>query len=103
MLAGAIVGALSASAASSTAPTAALQTCAAGLNGQVPTPTPPDFKFSGNVRQYYVAAEEVEWDYAPTGWDNWMGVRNLRRRTIEYAIDQARIGSHERFHKSQHG
>ncbi|KAK0347742.1 hypothetical protein LTS02_009782 [Friedmanniomyces endolithicus] len=74
LLAGAIVGALSASAASSTAPTAALQTCAAGLNGQIPTPTPPDFKFSGNVRQYYIAAEEVEWDYAPTGWDNWMGV-----------------------------
>ena len=48
--------------------------CAASMNGQLPTATPSDFHFSGNVRRYYVAAEEVEWNYAPTGWDNWMGV-----------------------------
>jgi hypothetical protein len=35
---------------------------------------PSNFDFSGNVRTYYVAAEEVLWDYAPTGWDNWLGV-----------------------------
>lgn len=40
----------------------------------LPQPTPSDFKFTGNVRKYYIAAEEVEWDYAPTGWDNWLGV-----------------------------
>ncbi|TKA76881.1 hypothetical protein B0A55_03207 [Friedmanniomyces simplex] len=74
LLTSTILHALSAAAASSTAPTAALQSCAAGLNGQLPVPTPPDFEFSGNVRRYYVAAEEVEWDYAPTGWDNWLGV-----------------------------
>ncbi|KAK0930467.1 hypothetical protein LTR29_016681 [Friedmanniomyces endolithicus] len=74
--AGAVLHALSASAASSTVPTAAsaLQSCAAGLNGQLPLPTPPDWDFSGNIRRYYIAAEEVEWDYAPTGWDNWLGV-----------------------------
>lgn len=53
---------------------ATLASCAAGMNGQVPQPTPSDFHFSGNVRQYYISAEEVEWDYAPTGWDNWLGV-----------------------------
>jgi hypothetical protein len=53
----------------------ALRTCAAAMNGQLPNPVPSNFHFSGNVRRYYVAAEEVEWDYAPTGWDNWLGVR----------------------------
>jgi hypothetical protein len=45
------------------------------MDGVLPQYTPPGFNFSGNVRKYYIAAEEVEWDYAPTGWDNWMGVR----------------------------
>ena len=45
------------------------------MNGALPTTTPPGFVFSGNVRQFYVAAEEIEWNYAPTGWDNWLGVR----------------------------
>lgn len=44
------------------------------LNGHLPTPTPSDFHFSGNVRTYYIAAEEVTWDYAPSGWDNWLSV-----------------------------
>lgn len=48
--------------------------CAAGMDGTLPSPTPADFKFSGNVRKYYIVAEEVEWNYAPTGWDNWLGV-----------------------------
>ncbi|KAF2165478.1 hypothetical protein M409DRAFT_67295 [Zasmidium cellare ATCC 36951] len=50
------------------------QACAASMNGQLPAQTPSDFHFSGNVRRYYVAAEEVQWDYAPMGWDNWLGV-----------------------------
>jgi hypothetical protein len=51
-----------------------LQSCAAAMDGQLPSTVPLDFHFSGNVRRYYIAAEEVEWDYAPTGWDNWLGV-----------------------------
>ncbi|KAK5742376.1 hypothetical protein LTR17_003388 [Elasticomyces elasticus] len=70
ILASATVCALTVSAALSPE----LESCAAGLNGQIPVPTPPDWDFSGTVRRYYVAAEEVEWDYAPSGWDNWLGV-----------------------------
>jgi hypothetical protein len=44
------------------------------LDGNLPEFTPSNFRFSGNVRRYYIAAEETEWDYAPTGWDNWLGV-----------------------------
>lgn len=44
------------------------------MDGQLPSATPADFEFSGTVRRYYIAAEEVEWNYAPTGWDNWLGV-----------------------------
>jgi hypothetical protein len=47
--------------------------CLSALNGKLPSQTPSDFYFSGNVRTYYVAAEEVEWNYIPTGWDNWLG------------------------------
>lgn len=60
--------------ASSTSTSSSLQSCANRLDGQLPSPTPLGYKFSGNVRRYYVAAEEEEWDYAPTGWDNWLGV-----------------------------
>jgi len=48
--------------------------CAAKMDGQLPQPTPVSFDFSGNVRRYYVAAELVDWNYAPTGWDNYMGL-----------------------------
>ena len=51
-----------------------LASCAASMNNALPSPTPSDFHFSGTIRRYYVAAEEITWDYAPTGWDNWMGV-----------------------------
>ncbi|KAK6430159.1 hypothetical protein LTR95_013688 [Oleoguttula sp. CCFEE 5521] len=51
-----------------------LQQCAASMNGQPPSQTPTDWKWNGVVRRYYVAAEQVEWDYAPTGWDNWLGI-----------------------------
>jgi hypothetical protein len=52
--------------------TRSLASCAASLNGTVPSS--PGFNFSGTVRRYHVAAEEIEWDYAPSGWDNWLGV-----------------------------
>ena len=51
-----------------------LEACAGGLNGRLPDQTPIDFNFSGNVRRYYIAAEEIIWDYAPSGWDNWLGL-----------------------------
>jgi len=34
---------------------------------------PPESK--GNVRTYYVAADEVDWDYAPDGIDKMMGMK----------------------------
>ncbi|KAI4717172.1 Cupredoxin [Aureobasidium sp. EXF-10727] len=55
---------------------AARNECEALMDSQLPgkSSVPTDFKFSGNVRTYYVAAEEVAWNYAPSGWDNWLGV-----------------------------
>lgn len=53
----------------------AANTCSTiSLDGSLPNPTPSNFKFSGNVRKHYIAAEEEDWNYAPTGWDNYMGV-----------------------------
>jgi manganese oxidase len=52
----------------------ALSTCAASMNGSLPSPISSDFHFSGQVRRYYIAAEQVTWDYVPSGWDNWLGV-----------------------------
>jgi hypothetical protein len=52
--------------------TRSLASCSASVDGTVPSSS--GFNFSGTIRRYYVAAEEVEWDYAPTGWDNWLGV-----------------------------
>lgn len=63
-----------ANATSAPAESSVLSQCAASLDGQLPSQTPSNFDFSGNVRRYYVAAEEMEWDYVPSGWDNWLGV-----------------------------
>ncbi|KAI9737995.1 MAG: hypothetical protein M1834_009365 [Cirrosporium novae-zelandiae] len=52
----------------------ALESCAASMDSTLPTPLPSDFHFSGNIRRYYIAAEEVLWNYVPSGWDNWLGV-----------------------------
>lgn len=41
--------------------------CEARMNGELPYYVPTGFNFSGNVRRYYVAAELVTWDYAPSG------------------------------------
>ncbi|KAK4997832.1 hypothetical protein LTR66_002819 [Elasticomyces elasticus] len=64
----------SATAAAVSSSSSVPQACATALDGVLPSPTPSNFKFSGNVRRYYVAAEEVSWNYAPSGWDNWLGV-----------------------------
>jgi len=34
----------------------------------------PVSKFNGTIRTYYIAAEEVAWDYAPTNYDQFHGV-----------------------------
>ncbi|KIW87323.1 uncharacterized protein Z519_11959 [Cladophialophora bantiana CBS 173.52] len=52
----------------------ALSTCTASMNGVLPSPISSDFHFSGQIRRYYIAAEEVSWNYVPSGWDNWLGV-----------------------------
>jgi hypothetical protein len=41
--------------------------CEAMMDGHLPYSAPKDFEFTGNVRRYYVAAEYVTWDYAPSG------------------------------------
>ncbi|GIJ85942.1 hypothetical protein Asppvi_004813 [Aspergillus pseudoviridinutans] len=70
--------------------------CLARLNGQLPYYVPPNFHFSGTVRRYYVAAEVVTWDYAPTGWDNWLGVpfnESFRAQTYGYIASNTSIGT----------
>ena len=44
------------------------------MDGKLPNTIPADFNFSGNVRRYYISAEQAKWNYAPSGWDNWLGV-----------------------------
>src|SRR6266536_3906813 len=51
-----------------------LKACAASMDGALPSPRSSDFTFSGHIRRYYIAAEQVTWDYIPSGWDNWLGV-----------------------------
>ncbi|CAD0046286.1 unnamed protein product, partial [Aureobasidium pullulans] len=68
----AVQSAFSTTVSSSNGTTRLLASCAASMNSSVPSSL--GFNFSGTIRRYYVAAKEVEWDYAPTGWDNWLGV-----------------------------
>lgn len=42
--------------------------CEARMDGHLLYYVPEGFKFSGNVRRYYIASELVTWDYAPSGW-----------------------------------
>ncbi|KAL2004240.1 hypothetical protein VTN02DRAFT_4755 [Thermoascus thermophilus] len=66
------------------------------MNGELPYYVPSNFQFSGNVRRYYVAAEVVTWDYAPTGWDNWLGVpmsESFRAQTWGYIASNTSIGT----------
>jgi hypothetical protein len=41
--------------------------CTAKMDGSLPSFIPKDFQHSGNVRRYYVSAEIVPWNYAPSG------------------------------------
>jgi hypothetical protein len=46
-----------------------------GLNRRYPpTPRSSDFYVSGQIRRYYVAAEQVTWNYVSSGYDNWFSV-----------------------------
>ncbi|KAG2005071.1 hypothetical protein GB937_009028 [Aspergillus fischeri] len=70
--------------------------CLARLNGQLPYYVPPNFHFSGTVRRYYVAVDVETWDYAPTGWDNWLGVpfnESFRAQTFGYIANSTTIGT----------
>jgi len=51
-----------------------LKQCVANLDGKLPSTLPTDFTYSGKVRKFYITAEQVTWDYVPSGWDNWLGV-----------------------------
>lgn len=55
---------------------AARSECQALMDSQLPSKNsiPSNYNFSGTVRTYYVAAEEMAWNFAPDGWDNWLGV-----------------------------
>ncbi|RHZ58255.1 hypothetical protein CDV55_100250 [Aspergillus turcosus] len=70
--------------------------CEAMMNGHLPYTVPRGFNFSGNVRRYYVAAEIEQWDYAPTGWDNWLGVpmnQSFRAQTWGYIPSEENAGT----------
>ncbi|KAK4706048.1 hypothetical protein P7C70_g160, partial [Phenoliferia sp. Uapishka_3] len=76
--------------------TMSVESCSSRMNGKLPPFIPTGFNYSGTTRRYYVKAEEVEWDYIPsgenmtqlpgnlspssadtllrTGWDNMRGV-----------------------------
>jgi FtsP/CotA-like multicopper oxidase with cupredoxin domain len=51
-----------------------LMACVGGTWLQAARAAGPDGKTSGQTRVYYVAAEEVNWDYAPSGRDEAMGM-----------------------------
>lgn len=53
---------------------ASSQQCKPSINDALPDIIPTDFHYSGQIRRYYIAAEEETWDYFPSGWDNWLGV-----------------------------
>lgn len=64
----------SATAAAMSSSSTSAPSCTATLDSKLPNQTPINFHPSGNVRRHYIAAEEITWDYAPSGWDNWLGV-----------------------------
>ena len=51
-----------------------LSSCVGSMDDSLPQFQPSDFDFSGNIRRYYIAAEQVLWDYVPSGWDSYEGV-----------------------------
>lgn len=74
----------SASANSPSTPTNdSMATCIANMDGVPPAYLPPGFHSSGITRKYYIAAEEEEWDYAPTGKLN-ITIKSYFKRLIVY-------------------
>ncbi|OKL60048.1 hypothetical protein UA08_04972 [Talaromyces atroroseus] len=70
--------------------------CEAMMNDRLPYTIPNGFSFSGNIRRYYVAAEVDQWNYAPTGWDNWLGVpmnESFRAQTWGYIPSNESMGT----------
>ncbi|KAJ8096638.1 Cupredoxin [Lipomyces tetrasporus] len=70
--------------------------CMSEMDGMLPSYTPPGFNFSGNTRRYYMAAEIDTWDYAPTGYDNWLGVpinESFRAQVEGYIASNTSIGT----------
>ncbi|KAK9320601.1 Cupredoxin [Lipomyces orientalis] len=70
--------------------------CKVEMDGKLPPYTPPGFNFSGNTRRYYMAAEIDTWDYAPTGYDNWLGVpmnESFRAQVKGYIPSNTTIGT----------
>lgn len=64
-------------------------------DNQLPSWAGADFKFTGNVRTYYMAAEQITWNYAASGWDNWMGVplnQSARAYSAGYTSATGSIG-----------
>jgi len=62
------------------------------MNDTLPAILPTDFSFSGNIRRYYITAEQVSWNYAPTGYDNWLGVP-IKNSPIAYQAGFTAPGS----------
>ena len=66
--------------------------CTTTLDGKLPAETPSGFRYSGTTRKSYIAAEEVDWDYAPSGWDNWLGLP-LRHSPRAQSADYTKHGT----------
>ena len=49
------------------APAPTLAQCSSAMDGKLPYSVPEGFKWTGKTRRYYIAAEVVQWDYAPLG------------------------------------
>ncbi len=54
--------------------TIAATSCALLALGAAPNPTVVAAAPTGHVRTYYIAAEEIDWNYLPTGKDQMMGM-----------------------------
>ncbi|KAF2095204.1 Cupredoxin [Rhizodiscina lignyota] len=88
--------ALPAASLPSPASSPAVSRCAAQMDSSLPYYVPEGFHFSGNVRKYYVAAEVDAWDYAPSGYDNYLGVRmneSFRAQTWGYIPSNTSMGT----------
>jgi FtsP/CotA-like multicopper oxidase with cupredoxin domain len=65
-------------------------TLRSGASAQTPAPAPsPSPAPAGVVRTYFIAADEIDWDYMPTGLDGMMGMA-----PTQYAKDYAQRSLH---------